>query len=216
MKKKKWIVLILFGVLLISSAAYAADVIPSLTHEQLTQILEKDGLERRAQKEKELGKSSRMPKVTDSIDSYGKAIARAVNEKQRKEIEAIKVSQPSMFYKERAVKIILGELPSDQPRITEDQVNKMVKTILNIETDFIGQKLKNEINKIHGAPDYVYGSGLSYTDYVISENPPIGISISDNLITLKKANPKNPKENIIIDLIRNEVIATPEPSIRPN
>lgn len=219
--KKKWMAAVVCGVLFVSglSVAYAADLFPEPSdgeHKSLTEIIEKDSAERKTQKDTQLGINVEAAPRAKAVNPYEAATLKAANEEQKEAIAQIKAATP--LYGERAVKIVLGELPADQPRITEEQAKNIISKIAAAKTGATTEEktsqLLKEFNEIHGAPDYVGGSGIYRTVYILSEAPGISITFLEGTVTLRKPDPNSPDKSIDIDLLKNEVLA-PGPSASP-
>jgi hypothetical protein len=150
------------------------------------------------------------------VDSYETAMLMAANEEQKEAIARIKAS--SFFFSERAVKIVLGELPAHQPRMTEAQARKIVSTLVaahtNEHTEDFTSTIMKEFNRIHGAPDSVGGSGIHRSIYTLNEASGSSITLMLGMVTLSKPDPNHPDRLISVDLLTNEVL-TPRPTASP-
>lgn len=211
---KKRVTITVCGILLICaySLVYAADLLPGFTdqeHKKLTEIIEKDSVERLAEKDRALGQdSSEGTTVEDNdVTSYEDAMVKAATQQQKDTIAEIKASgSPSPLFHKRAVKIILGELPADQPRITVEEAKTIVAKITAAPngTAAVDQSgdIMAEFDRIHGAPDVVGGSGLYRTIYVLNEDPPTSIIFMEGSITLRTLDPKHPDQFTDFDLLK--------------
>ncbi|WP_058303108.1 hypothetical protein [Gorillibacterium timonense] len=188
--RKKWIVLIVGGVLLAGglSAAYAAERVPGLS-----------------------AKPSSVPEI---VTSYEDALVRAKSEEQKRKISDLQAADPAGI-SARSVMMILGELPESQPRLTEQLAQRIVSRVASGNRDEIGWNVIREFNRIHGAPDFTGGSGMHRTVYVLKENPPTSIMVMDNLIVLWKTDKENPDTPVSYDMVKQVERVAPESSSTP-
>lgn len=190
---KKWIITTACTILLISSLliAYTADLFGGHSPENKSPSAE-------------------------IITTYQEAIAKSVNKNQKEAIAKLQENNP--LYQERAVKMILGDLPKDSPRITEKQVKDIVARVASEKSAGADDKsgiIMEEFNRIHGAPDYVGGSGMYRTIYLLSENPPTTVIFMEGSVTLRVLDPEHPDKPMDVDLLKNETII-PQPTTSPN
>ena len=75
------------------------------------------------------------------------------------------------FWYERQIRIILGEIPEDSPRITLKRARKICSTIeLSGNMGQMYMQLLNAFRK-YAVPDYNGGSGLSYAVFLLDDVP---------------------------------------------
>ncbi len=92
------------------------------------------------------------PEPTDNeyknLDLYEAAFAKATDE-QKLQIQKIVDDLPSGAIDERRVKIVLGELPSDQPRIDLDKAKEIIRAHMELkqEKGIISDELISEFNQ---------------------------------------------------------------------
>lgn len=139
---------------------------------------------------------------------------RTADEEKKTEIARILDSPP--FYRERAAKIAKGELPEDQPRMTEEQARAVISKVARTDAGGLTEAGMNELigkfNVLHGAPDYTGGSGMDRMIYILSEAPAASIMLMGGIVTLSKPDPGNPRQSVMINLVSNEVVAPPSTS----
>lgn len=135
---------------------------------------------------------------------------------EEKKIESAPIQDSPPFYREREVKIAKGELPEDQPRMTEEQARRIISKAARTDSGGLTEAGMDELigrfNMLHGAPDYVGGSGIDRRIYILSEAPAASIMLLGGIVTLFKPDPDHSGQSVMINLVTNEVLAPPPTS----
>ena len=105
------------------------------------------------------------------------------NEEQRAKLDELYDKYVNLSSEhEREIKIIMGELPEDTPRLTKEKAVEICKTaVLDKETEdstFFETEIAKLFNQVAGAPDLNGGSGLDYKVYYTDDSGKRGISVS--------------------------------------
>ncbi len=106
---------------------------------------------------------------------------------EEKKIESAPIQDSPPFYREREVKIAKGELPEDQPRMTEEQARRIISKAARTDSGGLTEAGMDEL---------------------------IGrFNMLGGIVTLFKPDPDHSGQSVMINLVTNEVLAPPPTSL---
>lgn len=119
----------------------------------------------------------------DPFESYYEI----ATEEQRAKLDALYEEYAGLSWEhEREMKIIMGELPEDTPRLTREDAERICASVDVKEHEYFEEfeeYVAGLFNEIAGAPDLNGGSGIAHRVYYTDDSEQISISVWCGTVT---------------------------------
>lgn len=136
-----------------------------------------------AAKAAKYGKSVEPEPLKDPFESYYEI----ATEEQRAKLDALYEEYAGLSWEhEREMKIIMGELPEDTPRLTREDAERICASVDVKEHEYFEEfeeYVAGLFNEIAGAPDLNGGSGIAHRVYYTDDSEQISISVWCGTVT---------------------------------
>lgn len=134
----------------------------------------------------ETGKGETVVSAWDPSDPF-ESYYEIATEEQRAKLDALYEEYAGLSWEhEREMKIIMGELPEDTPRLTREDAERICASVDVKEHEYFEEfeeYVAGLFNEIAGAPDLNGGSGIAHWVYYTDDSEQIGISVWCGTVT---------------------------------